>query len=208
VCLEISVCRGQIIYSADSKTVTTDTGDVNTSPNATRLFLDNAFSIAAPLGTTIWFVADVNNDGVPAETLGSSQVPQQSVLGPDDRVLFQDVVDGANPGPIAGRYFQTISVTGAAADAAALKNAHIYVYLWNGTGSSFTPTDGSTFGVLNLGVNPPPALGNAFWAIDQNISAAQFTVVPEPRAWGVAMAVLLAGFGMTRRCLLTRVSHS
>ena len=203
LCFGVSVSQAQLVflYAAEAKTVSLDLGSAAASTLETRLFSDSAFNTPAPLGTAIWFVADINHDGVPAEALGSSQVPLASVLGADDRLLFQDVLDGDQPGSVAGRYRElSISLSGAAADEAALENANIYVFLWNSSGDTFTPTAGSTFGILNTGINPPPTtLGNAFWAIDQNISATQFTVVPESELWCSVFASLLLAFGLAHR---------
>jgi hypothetical protein len=182
-----------LLFSADSKTVTADNGDASSSPLTPRLFLDNGFLNAAPLGTTIWFVADVNHDGVPATAGGSSQVPLSMILGADDVLLHSDVLDGDQPGSIAGVYRRLgIQINGDPQNAAALSGANIYAYLWNGSGVNFAPTDGSTFGVQDLGIHPPPQFGNAFWAIDQNMSASQFTVsaVPELPAGIFAVAFL------------------
>jgi hypothetical protein len=152
-------------YFAEAKTVTTNMGTVSTSPTQTRLFLQTGTSNAAPLGTTVWFVADRAGDGVPTNGVSAA------VLGSDDVLVAVDTLDGDNPGNVAGRYRRlTIQVDDALVD------SPFYMYLWNGQGTNFVPEAGSTFGVFRIGVSRPPEIGNAPWLIDQNIHADQFTV--------------------------------
>jgi hypothetical protein len=151
-------------YTAECKTVTVNSGTAASSPLATRLYLDAGVT-AAPIGTTVWFVADRNGDGVP--TAPSAQ----GILGADDEVIFRDVLDGDQPGSTAGRYRRLdISVPDS------LRTAAIYLYVWNGTGATFTPVTGSTFGLFRFGVVPPPDVGNAPWLVNANVNASEFRV--------------------------------
>lgn len=176
--------QAQSNYAATAKTVTVDTGDLNASPATNRLFLDAAFGVPAPIDTTIWFVADPSRNGIPTNAVPGS-------VG-DDVVLFKDVVDGTLPFNRVGQY-QRIGIT---VDRQ-FESADIYVVLWNGRGATFAPGEGATFGILKLGVRPPPTTGsgNASWSIVENINAAQFRVggtVVEPNrppAFGTIAAV-------------------
>lgn len=155
-------------FSAESKTVTANGGSAASSALATRLFLD-AGTTAAPIGTTVWFVADKNGDGVP-----TSPTPG-ALLGADDEIVYRDIVDGDQPGGTAGRYRRLdIPVPDS------LRNAVIYMYLWNGTGTGFVPVDGSTFGLFRFGIVPPPDVGNAPWLVDANVNASQHRVGGSP----------------------------
>ncbi len=151
-------------YTAECKTVTVNSGTAASSPLATRLYLDAGVT-PAPIGTTVWFVADRNGDGVP--TAPSAQ----GILGSDDEVIFRDVLDGDQPGSTAGRY-RRLDIT--VPDS--LRTAAIYLYVWNGTGAAFTPVTGSTFGLFRFGVVPPPDVGNAPWLVNANVNASEFRV--------------------------------
>lgn len=155
-------------FSAECKTVTANGGSAASSALATRLFLDGG-TTAAPVGTAIWFVADKNGDGVPTNPASGA------VLGADDEIIYRDTVDGDQPGSTAGRYRRLdIPVPDS------LRNAVIYMYLWNGTGTGFVPVDGSTFGLFRFGIVPPPDVGNAPWLVDANVNASQHRVGGSP----------------------------
>jgi hypothetical protein len=164
-CLTAFSVQAQDAFAATAKTVTVDTGDPNTSPTANRLFMDAAFAVPAPIGTAIWFVADPSGNGLPA-----SAVPGTSG---DDVVLHKDVVDGSLPFNKVGQ-FQRVGILVPNLYAQAV----IHVVVWNGQGADFAPTQGSQYGVIRLGVRPPPTTGsgNASWSITENVSATQFTV--------------------------------
>jgi hypothetical protein len=151
-------------YSAEAKTVTVNNGTAGQSPLATRFFLD-AGTTPAPLGTTVWFVADKNGDGVPTSPAAGA------ILGSDDEIVYRDVVDGDQPGSTPGRYRRLDIVV-----PDALRTAAIYVYLWNGTGVDFAPVNGSTFGLYRIGVVLPPDVGNAPWLVATNVNASQYRV--------------------------------
>lgn len=175
-CLVTVPAAAQSSYLANARTIVSSTQNVLTN----RLYL--AGSTLAPVNTTIWIVADTARDGVPTSP------PANRLLGPDDVVILKDVVDGTLLGDQAGRYQRNgISVTGVNP-----ATAHIYVYLWNGSGAGLQPAQGTTFGLLNLGVVTPPEIGNAAWAITADIRADQHTVAapaadPQPsRLAGVA----------------------
>lgn len=151
-------------FNAESKTVTVNSGSAASSPLATRLYLD-AGTTAAPVGTTVWFVADRDGNGVPTAPGAGA------ILGADDEIIFRDIIDGDQPGSTAGRYRRLdIPVNDA------LRTAVIYLYVWNGQGAEFTPVNGSTFGLYRFGVVPPPEVGNAPWLIATNVNASEFRV--------------------------------
>ena len=198
----------EFLYAATAKTVASNSGDPNTSPTATRLFTSPG--VAAPLNTTIWFVADTNRDGIntsPTVDQTFQSLAAGTNLG-DDYLLHVNTVNGSllNTPANIGRFQGTISVNdNAGAPGGLLKNANIWVVLWNGTDATFLPQVGDTFGALNLGVQLPPTTGsgNAFWAIESNIIANQFTVqptaVPEPSTYATLAGVGLVGFALWRR---------
>ncbi len=194
----------QFPYAATAKTVASNTGDPNTSPTATRLY--TAPGVAAPLNTSIWFIADTNKDGINTSPT-ESQTFQSLVAGTnigDDYLLHVNTVNGSllNTPANIGRFQGIITVNdNAEAPGGLLKNANIWVVLWNGEGATFDPQAGDTFGALNLGVQLPPTTGsgNAFWAIQSNIVANQYTVVPEPSTYAALAGVGLVGFALWRR---------
>lgn len=143
---------------------------VSGSSLATQLFLTTG--TPAPVNTRVWFVADRNGDGVP-----TSPAPG-AVLGADDVLIYEDVVDGTILGSQAGRYQRA----GIAADDS-LKTATIYFYLWNFTAPTsevpvgqFVPKAGDTFGLFRIGVAAPPQIGNAVWDVSAPVLANQHTV--------------------------------
>jgi hypothetical protein len=199
----------QFSYAATAKTVASNTGDPNTSPTATRLF--TAPGVAARLNTSIWFIADTNRDGIntsPTESQTFQSLAAGTNIG-DDYLLHVNTVNGSllNTPANIGRFQGIITVNDdVEAPGGLLKNANIWVVLWNGEGAAFDPQAGDTFGALNLGVELPPTTGsgNAFWAIDSNIVANQFTVlpisaVPEPSTYAALAGVGLVGFALWRR---------
>lgn len=186
----VSVAHAQL-FSVDIKTVASDLGSADASTGANRLFMDAGLTTRAPIGTTLWFVADTADNGINFNPTAGS------ILGPDDVLVFADVVDGVAAGNQTGRYLKSgLSVNDASGD---IRTSDIWVYLWNGTGAGFTPTVGSTFGALNTGSFSVPAIGNGFWAIDGNVVASTYTVVPEPDEYAALMAAGLAGFALWRR---------
>jgi hypothetical protein len=193
--------HAQVPILVDIKTVGLFVSSVNDSPVAPRLYLDDAFTQPAPLGTTIWFVADLDGDGVATEASADGRISPDRLLASDDYFLFADVLDGDQPGPVAGQYRRV----GLAIDppegltTEQLASAHISVLLWNFTGTDTAPQAGSTFGVLDLGVIPAPPIGNPFWAIDENLSASTYLLIPEPATTGLAVALGLGGIACVRR---------
>jgi hypothetical protein len=194
--------QAQLLFTADIRTVQTDS---SSSAIATRLYLDSGFTQAASAtaGYNIWFVADTARNGVP--TLG---VNPANLLGSDDRILFRDRVDGDQPGSTAGRFrrngaqISSVDVLTGGVTESAVRASNIYVYLWNDTTAvSFTPEAGDQFGIYNLGTFTVPEIGNAFWGIDGNVNATQFTVaaVPEPQEYAAMAGGALIAFAVWRR---------
>lgn len=186
----------EVLFRVDIKTVTERGANASESPQATRLFLDDAQQTPAPLGTALWFVADLNGDGLPFQSTGLRGVLPGQMFGPDDKILFRDAVDGDQPGSTAGRYRKFgLEMRDEPDQAARLKGANLFMVLWNGAGTDFQSSVGDTFGLYEIGVRPPPdsGLGNAFWSIHGNVSATDFTLVPEPvesRLAGAAIAAI------------------
>lgn len=185
----------EVLFRVDIKTVTQRAAAAGESPLAPRLFLDAAHQTPAPLGTALWFVADLEGNGLPFLSSGLRNLLPGQMFGPDDKVLYRDVVDGDQPGDRPGSYRRNgFGMMDEPDQAARLKGANIFMILWDGAGTDFQPSVGATFGLYEIGVRPPPdtGLGNAFWSIHGNVSAADFTLVPEPGAWGLAGAGLAA----------------
>ncbi len=137
-----------------------------TQSSPTNRFYVNATTLA-PVTTTIWVVGDTLRDGV------STNPPANRILGADDRLLHTDTVPGSlTIGNLAGRFQRNgISISGITP-----ATTDIYVYLWNGQGTGFTPVQGSTFGLYKLGTIPPPEVGNAVWRVATNVFANQYQV--------------------------------
>jgi hypothetical protein len=177
----------QTTYGVSIQTTVDSTG----GGVATRLFTDGTFSTPAPVDSRLWFVADTAGNGLPSYAGGAT-----IILGADDVIVYQDVIDGTILGANPGRYSRTTGVT---ADTS-FSDDVIYAFLW-GNGSPLDAAGvqaGNTFGVFSLGVQPPPAIGNASWFISQNMNGAQFTVVPEPQT------AVYAGLGLIALALFRR----
>lgn len=194
----------EVLFRVDIKTVTQRGATAGESSLAPRLFLDATHQTPAPLGTALWFVADLDGDGLPFLSAGQRDVLPGQMFGPDDKVLFRDVVDGDQPGDRPGSYRRNgLQIVDEPDQAARLKGANLFMVLWNGAGTDFQPAAGDTFGLYEIGIRLPPdaGLGNAFWSIHGNVSATDFNVVPEPAAWGLAGAGIAAlGVWLKRRC--------
>jgi len=167
----LSILAGAALLTPQSAHAYLATGrTVSGSSLATQLFLTTG--TPAPVNTRVWFVADRNGDGVP-----TSPAPG-AVLGADDVLIYEDVVDGTILGAQAGRYQRA----GISADDS-LKTATIYFYLWNFTTPTtevpvgqFVPKAGDTFGLFRIGVVAPPQIGNAAWDVSAPVLANQHTV--------------------------------
>lgn len=182
-----------------SATTTQSAGD---STVVNRLYSDAGFTTLAPVGTTVWWVADKNNNGIPLLGQPGSAVTHDGILGVDDVLLFQDSVDGGIFGANPGKYNRTLTVP----DGQNIETSSIYMILFARTAGgglvtspTFTPTaGGETYGALNVGINPIPQVGNASWFVTANVQSGQFTVpvaVPEPSTYalvGIGLAGLLA----------------
>ncbi|MCL5097564.1 MAG: hypothetical protein M1608_08560 [Candidatus Omnitrophica bacterium] len=148
---------------------------MQTSPSGVaRLFLDQ--TNLAPVGTTLWLVADRSGDGVPTGSAVGEDVIQAIIQGTgDDWCFFTDKVDGAILGNQPGKYQRS----GIEIQDASVAAARLFVYLWNDANEDGVIGDaGDTFGILDLGVIQVPSLGNAQYAIQSNIYANQNRVVP------------------------------
>lgn len=196
-CLASVVASSQAAtFLVDIKTVTVRNNDVTDSPLGDRLFLDTG--ITAPLGTPLWFVADLNRDGLGFEGLGRTSLLPGELLGPDDFVLLLDVVDGDQPGSLRTGVYRRIGYAAEIPDghtAEQVQAGNIHALLWDDPAAASSPVVGATFGAYNLGVNPKPAFGNPFWAIDQNLVASTFAMVPEPETALVAAGLLTGWIG-------------
>jgi hypothetical protein len=173
--------------------------DVNTGPDSfqldARLFTDQARTVPTPVQSVVWFVADLDANGVPTAPAAGN------ILGLDDQLIFADTVDGTLLGDQAGRYARNaINVNNA------YSNANIFVYLWSSTGPT-VGRPGDTFDILNLGQIPAPELGNAKWVISSNMVSTTYRVagtstsVPEPSV----LLLIVSGAVVAWR---TRRSHA
>jgi len=196
--------NAQMVLQPNDQTLTTAStpapylADLETDPSGTtRLYLDTAETTAAPVGTTLWLVADLTGSAMP-----TGQVPADTIqniingVGNAQR-FFTDIVDGTLLGSQAGRYQHLgISVPGT------FQTAHIDLVLWNDANhDNVIGNAGDTFGVYSFGVVPPPAVGNAFYSIIGNVHADENTVtaVPEPASTAVCFGLLcLAGASLER----------
>jgi hypothetical protein len=194
----VSVASAQD-YSVLAQTRTAPGGGL-----ADRLFTDNSFTTLAPNGRIIWFVADALGNGVPTSPI------EGSILGSDDTIIFQDIIDGGILGTQNGRYSRAYNnVMGVPLAPDSTRNASIVMYLWNVstvqsvpiTNGFFTPVAGNTFGIFNIGNVTEPAVGDALWEITSNVSASQFTVaaIPEPSTYA------LGGLGLISLALYRRM---
>lgn len=201
----ITLTVGMHAAVVDVKTVTVDNGSLLDSPAANRLFTLSGSTLAAnrvPVGTSIWFVADTQNDGISASPMAGSILESG-----DDVLLFAGAVAGPNSGT-AGRYVHeglTIPDTVGTGNVP-IANVDIYAYLWNASsssGASYVPAAGAKFGTLNLGKTTFPSIGNGFWAIDQNIfsdvNSVQASAVPEAGEYATVAALCLMGLAVVRR---------
>jgi hypothetical protein len=183
----------------DIKTVSTVGTGVSSSPLAEQLFLGSGQ--VAPMGSPLWFVADLNRDGLRVESLGRGTLQPSELLGADDVLLYRDVVDGDQPGSRAGAFRRVAASIDIPAGKTAeqVLGGHIYAILWDTPTVGDTALPGAGFGLLNLGLNAKPEFGNPFWAIDQPISTGMFSVdrdptgsIPEPATTCGVAALLVA----------------
>ena len=139
---------------------------------ATRFFLDAART-PAPVGTRVWFVIDVNGDGVPAApTTGA-------ILGPDDVLALEDTLAGslpANP-TFAGRFARN----GHPVADAYRNETDVYAYVWRFEAPltevpHYEPPAGASYGVVKVAATPKPELGNAIWRVAEDVFADARTV--------------------------------
>ena len=157
-----------------------------------HLFLDSGLSTPAT-DQAIWFVGDISGLGVNESPTFDDIQNILSGIG-DDKLIFADAVPGLLP-PGDPDFYGTYRRPGLTGIDDQFRTAHIWVYLWSDT----TPGQvGDTFGLLDLGVRPPPDPGNATWFSTQNIAADVYTVIPEPST------MVLVGLGMLSLLILRR----
>lgn len=201
--LAASLLSSQGALLVDIKTVAARGTSSSDSTVATRLYLDAGGTQAAPIGTPVWFVIDGNRDGLAAQGVGRSAIGASEMFGADDYVVLRDSVDGDQPGSVPGRFRRngvTLNIPDGRTEADVLAG-NVYAVLWNSPASTSVAEVGTSFGLLNLGVNAKPAIGNPFWSIDQDLLAALFTIAPVPEfesAAGCVAAGLLVWAGYRR----------
>jgi hypothetical protein len=186
----LSVTVSAQSYLADLSTTLLPTG----GGVADRLYLDAAFTTEAPVGARLWVVADTDGNGLPSY---AGAISPDLVLGSGDQIIFYDAVDGTILGNQTGRYNRA-GITSLNENA----NYNLYAFLW-GRGVPTSEADvavGDTFGVFNIGIRPPPGVGNASWYIYENINGSQFSITPVPEPTTGAIAGLgLIGLALLRR---------
>jgi len=171
------------VYYAD---ITSD-GFAGEPGTGETLWLDSAHTTLAPGDRKIWFVADVDANGI------NTTPVEGAILSADDVLLYSSTVGVGGTGP--GQYYSA----GVGPISDVYSNKSIWVYLWNVSGSEGLA--GQTFGTLNLGANPPPSGGggSATWTIG-NIAADVYTVaIPEPSTVALMGMGALVGFVALRR---------
>lgn len=169
---------GQVTYGVDANTA-----------NAQRLFFG---ATAAPVGSTLWFVADVTGDGLTGVSGGTAfdtYITSIANSTGDDKLARSGLIPAGFAG--AGKFSATFSdATGTGIDSS-FGSKNIYAVLWNDVNANSVIGDvGDRFGTLNLGINPPPGFGNASWVIGSNIDGNTVTVVPEPASFAAAFGFL------------------
>ncbi len=178
--------------------------DLQTDPSQTvRLYLDLAETTPAPVGTTLWLVADLSGNGVPTGQVTPDQIQNIINGAGDDRRFFSDTVPGAILGAQPGKY-QRLNLSVPDSYAA----ARIGLILWSDASHDSTIGNaGDTFGYYDFGVVPPATVGNAEYFIQQNVHASDnlVTAVPEPAAAGAVAAALCLAASLLRRIAASAV---
>lgn len=179
--------QGVLAQAYNTDITTADMGDIG----VLRLFQTQAggttASNAAPMGNSIWFIGDTNNMGLAPIFPGGG-------LGADDQLIFGDAIPGERFFPPTSGVYERLGV--GVTNTFNPATTAIWVVLWDrGVASPGQVQAGFKYGVLNLGLRPPPSgAGNADWTFPTgpsgNIFANQFTVVPEPSI------MILSGLGI------------
>ena len=154
-----------VLTSQDARAQTNYGVDIWTGPNLVTLATNLFQSPGTPAGEgyKVWFVADLNGDGLATNAL------RTGLIGGDNYLLKEGFINDGNTSDGVGNYFDFATVS------KQFTNANIYVYIWNTT--SATEAGGDQFGVLSLGTNQPPLFGNATWLINSAVTANQFAVL-------------------------------
>jgi hypothetical protein len=145
-------------------------------------------STLAPINTIVWFVASVDSS---LGTFGlSTTITPDQLLGPDDTLLVQTKVDGAEGAYGEGVLFETYENI-----PSVYTNRNIFLILFGNRTAPGTPNhipgDGDQFGFAALGVRPKPDFGNADWSpLSAVIGNTHLIVIPEPSTY------LLGGIGL------------
>jgi hypothetical protein len=160
--LATSAVRAQT-FGVDVRTSVSATS----SSSATRFYLDETRT-PAPIGSRVWFVIDVNGDGVPANPVPGA------ILGPDDVLALEDNVAGQLPGSdmFAGRYARN----GLFLPDVYRNQTNVYVYLWAFKAPltevpHYDPPAGASFGMAKVAATPKPDIGNAIWRVAEDVFA-------------------------------------
>lgn len=167
-------------------------------------FLD-APDARAPVGSSVWVVADTLNDGIPLSAAApdrglSYEIGPDQLLGPDDLLVRVDAVDGSLAGNQAGRYSRGgIAFPPEARNGS--QTANIWFITWNQPGitnaAAVIPGLGLDF--VGLGQQAIPPVGNPVVNVTQDLFADRITVVPEPASPLLLAGGLLALHGLSRR---------
>ncbi len=168
------------------------------------LFLNTAETTVAPTGSTLWFVADTLNGGMPSGSVNASLIGaiQSGSSG------LQLVGTASTPGNYPAISAFQGAFTGQIGNInTAVENSNIYAVLWNDANRDNIIGDaGDTFGTFKIGIAPRAVsggipIGNATWNITTRMHADQnLVVVPEPASLGAAFGLLcLAGIALRKK---------
>lgn len=161
-----------------------------------RLYLDETERTLAPVGTKLWFVADVTGNGAPSGQVTEAQIQSISSGTGDVRLFHTDTVDGALLSDQAGMFKRRITVP------AAYETFKIGLLLWNDANQDATIGNaGDTFGYYSFGLVPTVQFGTPELLISADVFADQslITPVPEPAQVGVAFGTLALLGALVRR---------
>lgn len=190
-------------YTVDLRTYRTDGTGLADRVFATG-FLD-APDVRAPVGSSVWIIADTLNDGIPLSVAApdrgqSYAIAPDQILGPDDVLVRVDGVDGTLAGSQLGRYSRGGIAFPPEARSGSL-TANIWFVTWSqpGVTNAAAVVPGLGLDFVGLGQQAIPPVGNPVVNVTQDLFADRITVVPEPSTPLLLGGGLLALWGLARR---------